>query len=209
MPSGSGETRSPGGAPHVAAVVLAAGRSTRMGPQNKLTAELGGKPMVRHVVEAALASRARPVLVVTGHQATDVEAALAGLDVTLVPNPDYATGLASSLKAGVGAVPVACDGALILLGDMPRVTPQHIDGLIAAFAAAADAVVVPVHEGRQGNPVLWPRRYFAELLQLQGDAGARRLIAEHRGRVREVQVGSDAIFADVDTPEALAEIRKA
>jgi molybdenum cofactor cytidylyltransferase len=210
MQAGSGEAGKPGGearALRVAAVVLAAGRSTRMGPQNKLLADLAGTPMVRRVAQTALASRARPVLVVTGHMAAEVGAALAGLDVGLVANPDYATGLASSLKAGIRAVPAGCDGALVLLGDMPRIAAEHIDRVIDAFAAAPDAVVVPVHEGRQGNPVLWPRRCFPELLQLAGDAGARRLIAAHRDHLREVDIGSDAIFADVDTPEALRQLR--
>jgi molybdenum cofactor cytidylyltransferase len=194
--------------PRVAAIVLAAGRSTRMGPRNKLLADIGGKPMVRRVVETALASTARPVLAVTGHQADAVAAALAGCDATCVPNPDYATGLASSLKAGIRAVPEECDGALILLGDMPRIAPGHIETLIAAFAAAPDAIVVPAHEGRQGNPVIWPRHTFAELLQLEGDAGARRLIAAHRAQVRDVALATDGIFADVDTPQELAQMRR-
>jgi molybdenum cofactor cytidylyltransferase len=209
MPGGDGETREQGVAPRVAAVVLAAGRSTRMGSQNKLLADMRGKPMVRRVVETALASRARPVLVVTGHQAADVSAALARLDVSLVANPEYATGLASSLKAGVRALPEACEGALVLLGDMPRVSTEHIALLIEAFAARSDRIVVPVHEGRQGNPVLWPRRHFSELLQLEGDAGAKRLIAAHREDVREVELATAGIFADIDTPEELARMRRA
>jgi molybdenum cofactor cytidylyltransferase len=127
--------------------------------------------------------------------------------VTLVPNPDYATGLASSLKAGIRAVPEECDGAMILLGDMPRVTAEHVDKLIAVFVAAPASIVVPVHEGRPGNPVLWPRRYFPELRHLDGDAGAKRLIAAHRDDVREVELATDGIFADIDTPEELARIR--
>lgn len=191
--------------PGIAAVVLAAGRSTRMGATNKMLADIAGQPMVRRVVEAALASRAAPVLVVTGHMAAEVSSALAGLDVTLVANPDYATGLASSLKAGIAALPLSCDGALILLGDMPQIAPEHLDTLMAAFAA--DAIVVPVHAGRKGNPVLWPARYFSALLQLDGDAGAKRLIGTHAAHVHEVDVGTDAIFADIDTPEALAALR--
>jgi molybdenum cofactor cytidylyltransferase len=193
----------------VAAIVLAAGRSTRMGAQNKLLADLNGKPMVRQVVEAALGSQARPVLVVTGHMAAEVGAALAGLDVRLVVNPDYATGLASSLKAGIRAVPPECAGALILLGDMPGVAAEDADRLVDAFAEVPDVIVMPVHEGRQGNPLIWPRRYFPELLQLDGDAGAKRLIAARRDEVREVEVGTTGIFADVDTPEELARIRRA
>lgn len=189
----------------VACIVLAAGRSTRMGADNKLLADIAGQPMVRRVVEAALGSKARPVLVVTGHQTADVAAALAGLGVMIVANPDYATGLASSLKAGIKALPPSCEGALILLGDMPQIAPDHLDRLIAALAA--DAIMVPVREGRQGNPVLWPATYFPELLQLDGDAGAKRLIATHAAHVREVDLGTDAIFADIDTPEALAALR--
>lgn len=194
-----------GNAPRIAAIVLAAGRSTRMGAANKMLVDIGGKPMLRCVVDSTKASKAGPVLVVTGHMATDVSATLAGLDVALVTNPDYATGLASSLKAGIKALPPSCDGALILLGDMPQIAPEHLDRLIAAFAP--DTIVVPVHEGRQGNPVLWPARYFSELLQLDGDAGAKHLIGTHAANVREVDLGTAAIFADVDTPEALARVR--
>jgi molybdenum cofactor cytidylyltransferase len=193
--------------PNIACIVLAAGRSTRMGAANKLLADIGGKPMVRRVAEAALASRARPVLGVTGHEVASVVAALAGLEVAFVDNPDYAVGLSSSLKVGIGAVPASADGALVLLGDMPQITGAHLDRLIAAFAAEKSPIIVPTHKGRRGNPVLWPRAYFAEMLQLEGDAGARRLMAAHAGDVREVDLGTDAIFADVDTPEALAQLR--
>ncbi len=190
------------------AIVLAAGRSTRMGAANKLLADVGGRPMVRRVVEAALASAASPVLVVTGHQEAEVREALAGLEVTFVHNPDYTKGLSSSLKAGIGAVPEAADGALVMLGDMPQITAEHLDRLIAAFAEdRGNSIIVPTHAGKRGNPVLWPRAYFAEMLQLEGDAGARRLLAAHGSRVREVDLGTDAIFADVDTPEALAQLR--
>jgi molybdenum cofactor cytidylyltransferase len=196
--------------PRIAAIVLAAGRSTRMGAANKLLADIGGKPMVRHVVEAALASTARPMLVVTGHQASEVGAALSGVDVTFVANPDYASGLASSLKTGVRALPADCAGALVVLGDMPRIAAEHLDRVIAAFVAEkGTAIVVPVHAGRQGNPVLWPAAYFPELLQLDGDAGAKRLIAAHAGQVREIDLGTDAILVDVDTPEALVKLRGA
>jgi len=88
---------------------------------------------------------------------------------------------------------------------MPRIAPDHLDTLMTAFAA--ETIVVPVHAGRQGNPVLWPTRFFPELLQLDGDAGAKRLIATHAASVREVDLGTDVIFADIDTPEALAQAR--
>jgi molybdenum cofactor cytidylyltransferase len=192
----------------IAAIVLAAGRSTRMGAGNKLLADVAGKPMVRHAVEAALESQARPVLVVTGHQADDVRAALAGLDVTFVANPDFAQGLSSSLKAGIRAIPADATGSLVLLGDMPRIGAPHLDAMIAAFASDASLpIVVPVHEGRRGNPVLWPADLFSEMLALEGDAGARSLLARHAHRVREIDLGTDAVLMDVDTPDALARLR--
>ena len=193
----------------VAAIVLAAGRSTRMGNDNKLLCEVAGKPMLRHTVESALASAARPVLVVTGHQQPQVEAALAGLDVTIVANPAYATGLSSSLKAGIGALPRRVGGALVVLGDMPLVGPAHLDCLIAAFGAAqGQAIIVPTHRGQRGNPVLWPAACFAEILALQGDAGARQLFAAHAGQIHEVPLDAAAILEDIDTPEALAQLRQ-
>jgi molybdenum cofactor cytidylyltransferase len=185
-------------------IVLAAGRSTRMGPANKLLAEVGGKPMVRVVVETALASTARPVLVVTGHQAAEVRAALAGLDVTFCTNPDYALGLSTSLKAGIRAVPASCAGALVLLGDMPRITPEMIDRMIDIFAAAPEgSIIMAAHGGVRGNPVLWPRRHFEALTLISGDTGARGLIGDHARDVIAVELGEAAAF-DLDTPEALS-----
>jgi molybdenum cofactor cytidylyltransferase len=193
--------------PRIAAIVLAAGRSTRMGAANKLLADIGGKPMVRRAVEAALGSAASPVLVVTGHQEADVRAALAGLEVSFVQNPHYAVGLSSSLKVGIRATAKSADGVLVLLGDMPQITAAHLDRLIAAFASdKGSAIIVPTHAGKRGNPVLWPRDIFGGMLQLEGDAGAKRLLAAHASRVHEVGLGTDAIFADVDTPEALKQL---
>jgi molybdenum cofactor cytidylyltransferase len=189
---------------HVAAIILAAGRSTRMGGPNKLLAELGGKPLVRLVTEQALASKAKDVIVVTGHQAELVEKALHGLDVKFVRNPDFAQGLASSVKAGVAAVRDDADGAVICLGDMPMISAQLIDHLIEAFAPdRGNLIAVPVSDGRRGNPVLWSRRFFNELMTLDGDIGARHLIAKHSEAVAEVPVEGFGAFLDIDTPQAL------
>jgi molybdenum cofactor cytidylyltransferase len=188
----------------IAAVVLAAGRSTRMGGPNKLLAEIGGKPLVRIAVEQALASRAAPVIVVTGHQRERVEAALAGLDVRLVHNPDYANGLGTSLKAGVAVVPPEAGGAIICLGDMPQVTAALIDRLIAAYDPEKGALVVaPTRDGQRGNPVLWARRFFPDLMAITGDVGARNVLASYGEAVVEVPVQEGGAFLDVDTPEAL------
>ena len=193
---------------HVSAVVLAAGRSIRMGGPNKLLAELDGQKLVRIVTEQALASKAKNVIVVTGHQADLVEKALAGLEVKFVRNPDFATGLASSVKAGISAVPKQADSAVICLGDMPMISADLIDRLIDAFAPdRGNLIAVPVSDGRRGNPVLWSRRFFNELMVLDGDVGARHLIAKHNEAVAEVPVEGDGAFLDIDTPQALEAVR--
>jgi molybdenum cofactor cytidylyltransferase len=193
----------------VAAIVLAAGRSTRMGGPNKLLAELDGKKLVRIVAEQARASKAREVIVVTGHQAELVEQALAGLDVRFVRNPDYAGGLASSVKAGIAAVADAVDGAVVCLGDMPMVSRDLLDRLIDTFEPdRGNLIVVPVSDGRRGNPVLWSRRFFKELMTLDGDVGARHVIARHTEAVAEVPVDGDGAFLDIDTPQALEAARR-
>jgi molybdenum cofactor cytidylyltransferase len=187
----------------IAAIVLAAGRSTRMGGPNKLLAEIRGKPLVRIAAEQALASRASPVIVVTGHQHERVAQALAGMNVRLVHNPDYADGLATSLRAGIAAVPAETDGAVVCLGDMPQVKAGMIDRLIAAFDPSRGAlIVVPTIDGKRGNPVLWSRRFFPELAAIEGDIGARHLIGAYSEALTEVAADAGTLV-DVDTPEAL------
>jgi molybdenum cofactor cytidylyltransferase len=195
--------------------VLAAGQSSRFraagGPDlTKLAAKLDGKPMVRRVVEAALALKARPVIVVTGYARDSVEAAVADLDISLAFNPKFASGLASSLKAGLAATPPDVAGALVLLGDMPWIEPRLADALIDAFLAREGALAaVPSREGRRGNPVLLGRGLFETAMRLEGDEGARRLIgALGPGQLVEVEAADAGITFDVDTPDDLAAARR-
>jgi len=195
--------------PRIAALVLAAGRSSRMRGRNKLLLDVAGKPMVSHAVDALLQSAARPVIVVTGHESANVRAALGGRDVRFVENPGYAQGLSTSLRAGLGALAPDVDGVLVCLGDMPLVAARHLDQLIAAFnPAEGRAICVPTHEGKRGNPVLWGAQFLAEMKALAGDVGARHLIGEHADLVREVPVADDAVLADFDTPEAMAALKR-
>jgi molybdenum cofactor cytidylyltransferase len=196
----------------IAAIVLAAGLSSRFeaGPEEtKLVIPLFGKPLVRHVAEAALASRARPILVVTGHAAALVEAALKNLDLSFISNPDYRTGLASSLKAGIAALPETAAGALILLADMPCVSVGLIDRLIQAFGESARApiAVAPVRASLRGNPVVIGRGLFDAIKYLEGDQGARALLEAAGKDVLECLVDDEAIEIDIDTKEALRHLR--
>ncbi|MBL8706674.1 MAG: molybdopterin-binding/glycosyltransferase family 2 protein [Rhodospirillales bacterium] len=196
-------------APRIAAVVLAAGLARRMG-SNKLLAPIDGVAMVARAVDAVLASQAQPVIVVTGNEPDKLRAALQGRDVTFVHNPDFAEGLSASLKRGIAAVPQDCDGALVCLGDMPRVSPKDLDRLIAAFnPVEGRAICVPLRDGKRGNPVLWSRRFFAEILALAGDVGAKHLIGAYPEAVAEVPTEDDGVLIDIDTPQALAAFTKA
>ncbi|HWX88766.1 MAG TPA: XdhC family protein [Rhizomicrobium sp.] len=190
----------------IAGIVLAAGSSSRMG-HNKLTAPVNAKPMIRHAVEAALAAGLDPVIVVTGHDAAGVRGALTGVAVRFVQNDDFAHGLSTSLRAGIGAVPGTCEGAMVLLGDMPSIGPALIGRLRDAFAPGR-TICVATARGRRGHPVLWGRQFFAQMLELNGDAGARSLMAAHEDQLCEIEAGDDAPLADIDTPEALAAYRR-
>ena len=195
--------------PRVAGLVLAAGQSRRMGGPNKLVAEIKGKPLARIVTEHVLNSHADPVVVVTGHQPERMREALAGLNVQWTHNPDYDDGLSTSLKAGIAALPAEVDAVVVCLADMPRVNADLINRLIASYDPEKSAlIVVPTFNGKRGNPVLWSRRFFQQLMGVEGDVGAKHLIGDNQEGVIEVAVDNADIFFDVDTPSALAEALK-
>lgn len=187
----------------VAAVVLAAGRSSRMGSENKLLMEVDGQPMVTRVVDAMLAGPVKEVVVVTGHDADAVRHALGDRQVRFVHNPDYAEGMSTSLKAGIEALASDLDGALVALGDMPFVRSEHVKQLIDALhPSGPGSIVVPVHEHRRGHPVLWAACHFRQMRKLSGDVGAKALLAECADQVREVQMADTSILVDIDTRQA-------
>jgi molybdenum cofactor cytidylyltransferase len=189
----------------VDAVLLAAGRATRMGGPNKLLARFDGIPLVRKLANEIVGGGVRSLVVVTGHQADRVSAALEGLERRIVTNLDYETGLASSLKVGLEALPADCDGALVCLGDMPRIRSEHVRQLLEAFVDAGGRAVVRASAGGSpGNPVILPRALFVLAQTLGGDRGAKRLIEEAGLDIVDVDIG-EAAMIDVDTPLALAE----
>ena len=189
----------------VAALVLAAGRSRRMAPLNKLLVpDDEGLPMVARVVDNVLASHARPVVVVTGYERERVEAVLAGRPVLFAHAEDYAEGLSASLRTGLAALPPDAEGVVVCLGDMPLVSSAMIDRLIAAFdPEEGRAIVMPTFRGKQGNPMLWSREFIPDMMQITGDVGARHLVGKHADRVVEVEMADDAVLRDFDTTDTL------
>jgi molybdenum cofactor cytidylyltransferase len=191
----------------VGAIILAAGQGARFGVEPKLLAILDGRPLVRHVAEAALASRARPVIAVLGHRAEDVRAAFSGLDIITVKNPSYRDGLSTSLKTGFAALPYEAQAALVMLGDMPRVGANVVDRLIETWSAGRrPGAVIPTFRGRRGNPVLLSRALAPDIAALAGGTGAGALL-RRRADVLEVALDDVAIVQDVDTVEAFRNLQ--
>lgn len=191
----------------IAAVVLAAGRATRMG-EPKVLLRLGGRTLLAHVLAAATASPCDGVLVVAGPNAAEVRREAEPFGARVVENPRYAEGMATSLAAGITALPPDCEAAVILLGDQPRVGATAIGRLIDAYRTTGKPMVLSRYGEAAGAPALFGRALFPEAAALTGDSGARRLAARHPGWVTEVPLAADEGW-DVDTPEDLARLRDA
>ncbi|MCB8882017.1 nucleotidyltransferase family protein [Acidisoma cellulosilytica] len=191
----------------IAAIVLAAGLSRRMGAANKLLMPWpSGGTVLTASLSQVLATGAAPVILVTGHERAAVERATFNLPISCVQAPDYADGLSASLRAGIAAVPADCEGALICLGDMPFVPASVMQAMMAAFAPdRGQSIIRPCFGGQNGNPILWGRAHFAALSGLTGDRGARDILAA-RTDVHLVTVDSAGILDDLDTPEQFAAI---
>jgi len=203
-PRAGERTVEPVTAPKVAAVVLAAGQSRRMGAVNKLLVEVDGQAMVVTAVKQALASGFDSVVVVTGHESERVRTALAGLPVAFQHNPDFADGLSTSLVTGVRALTNDIDAAVVCLADMPRVTARVLERLVAAYdPVEGRAICVPTWHGKRGNPILWDRSFFAQIAEVAGDIGARHLLGEYQEQVCEVAMTDAAVVSDIDSPADL------
>lgn len=190
----------------IAGLVLAAGAATRMGRPKQLL-DWGGRPLVRVAAETALAAHLSPVLAVLGSAQAEVAAALAGLPAQLVPNPRYAEGQSTSLRAGIAALPADCAAVVVLLGDQPFVTAEIVNRLVTEWQAGDQPIVAPLYAEQRGNPVLFARSVFPELLAVSGDQGARAVLANDPARVRLVPFDDARPLADIDTPEDYARLR--
>ncbi len=201
----------------IAALILAAGSSSRMRDGlHKLLLPLGDRPVLAHVIEATLASQARPVVVVLGHQATQVRSQvapyLAHPNVLSIENPGYMQGMSTSLRAGIqalidrenkaGPTSHSLTGVLIMLGDQPLMTAHIIDTLIAGKHTTGKHILIPFYNGERGNPVLFDASLFPELLEITGDGGARSVIEHHRQEVARIELGTSMASYDVDTWDA-------
>ena len=187
----------------ISAIVLAAGCSSRMGDQNKLLLTFHNQAMVSHVIDQLVGSGVSNIIVVTGN---DFDAVTKSINqkVEFTHNIDYKDGLSSSLKAGISALPNTADGVMVCLADMPYITSHHYNQLLASFEKRK--IIVPMSNGKVGNPLVFSKKYFHLFEDLTGDRGARELLQKYSKDVIKVDLGTDAIFNDVDTPDVYQEI---
>lgn len=204
--------------PHsTAAIILAAGSSSRMGGgRHKLLLPLDGRPVLVHVIDAALASQARPIIIVLGHEAEQVRAHITSYashpDITIIENPEYLQGMSTSMRMGLQTLisngykkhdlPPEVDSALIVLGDQPMITSQVIDTLITTYRATGKRIVAPLYDGKRGSPVLFDVSLFPELLEVTGDEGGRSVLERHPQEVELVEMSDTLANYDIDTWEA-------
>jgi molybdenum cofactor cytidylyltransferase len=184
----------------ICAIVLAAGLSRRMGVQ-KLLLPFGGKTVIAHIVDQLLESTVDKVYVVTGHQAERISRELSGRPVSTVNNPDYESGMLSSVRCGLRASPEQCRGVLVALGDQPSITSKLIDRMLQSFAAAEKRILVPSYDGKRGHPILFSEVYRDEILTHYDDVGLRGLLHAHPDEVFELAVSTSAVLSDMDVPQ--------
>jgi molybdenum cofactor cytidylyltransferase len=207
-----------------ASIILAAGSSSRMGGgRHKLLLPLDDRPVIAHVIDASLASQARPIIVVLGHQSDQVRAQINHYtlhhDIALVVNTHYQQGMSSSLRLGIQTILTdgyrkatsfhQVDSALILLGDQPLITPWVIDNLITAYRTTGLPIVAPLYKGKRGSPVLFDKSLFSELIEVTGDEGGRTVLEHHRHEVELVEIGDALANYDIDTWEAYKQVVEA
>lgn len=190
----------------VAACVLAAGQSARMGEANKLLATLNGKTLLQHVLNSLQCSRIDEICVITGYQSGQVSESISAFDVKLVTNEACSCGLSTSIRTGVENLSEHIDGVLICLGDMPFVSTYTINKIVAAFKSSGE-IIVPTCLGQDGNPLLWPKPYFDKLMNLKGDRGAKYLLKEYPEQVNRLDVENIGIVLDVDDTQTLEFLR--
>lgn len=181
------------------AILLAAGQSRRMGTQ-KLLLPFGSTTVIRHIADQLLASAVDAVYVVVGQDVERIREELAGRRVTLVVNPDPDSTMLDSVRCGLRALPEECTAVLVALGDQPGITSDLVDQMLRAFAATDKGILVPVHNGQRGHPIVFWASYREEILTRYDQVGLRGLVWAHPDEVFELQIPTSAVLADIDTP---------
>ena len=192
------------------ALVPAAGMSTRLG-RNKLLLSFKGKPLIAHAVDTLLASAVNPIVIVLGHEADQVRAAVGERRVIFVENREYREGLGSSIRTGLAAIPVSTDAIMIYLPDQPLLEPGDVNFLIRAFVEAGKtnkSIVVPLFRGQRGNPVIIDSSYQTSILAMAGETGCRRVIKQNPDQVLTVEMETDHVVRDVDTADEYQRLLK-
>lgn len=189
----------------IAGILLAAGTSSRMG-SNKMLFELEGESVLRGAARRALAGGLSPLVVVLGHEAERAQRELAGLPCQVVINPDYEQGINSSLKTGVSAVPAEARGAVVMLADMPFVTPEMLAGLVARYRSSEAPLVISDYEGVNAPPMLYDRSLFSELLAMTGEGCGRQVVKRHRDEA-EVLAWPASALTDLDVPDDYTRVK--
>ncbi len=186
----------------ISATIMAAGKSSRMAGENKLLLRYGQSSIIRSVCETVIASRFDPVLVITGFENEKIEEELSELKIQLIYNPDWEKGMATSINTGIAALPKNIDGNLICLGDMPLVGGTILEKLKGAFNSnSGKRIIYPLYKDHQGNPVIFPRKYFDKILSSTGDRGCKKILKQYPGNAIGIQVDSQEVVLDCDTPE--------
>ena len=191
----------------IGAVVLAAGRSGRMGPQ-KLLLPLHGQPIITGIVDELLRSPLERIVVVVGRNTAQIQNALAGRVDTFAQNPDPAGDMLSSVRCGLRVLPAACEAVLVVLGDQPGITQGLVAGLVRAFRETRRGIIVPAQAGRRGHPLLFAAHFCDEILTHYDGIGLHGLLAAHPAEILEHAVPSAMVLDDVDTPEDYARLVK-
>jgi len=184
----------------ICAIILAAGESRRMGTP-KLLLPFGGTTVIGHIVDQLLRSALNSIFVVVGHEGDRIAAELSGRPASIVTNPDYKTGMLSSVRCGLRALPKECDAVMVVLGDQPAITAELVNEMVRSFAASGKGILVPLHEGRRGHPLLFPTSYRDEILTRYDDVGLRGLLLSHPDEVCEINVSIPSVLSDMDNPE--------
>ncbi len=182
------------------AIVLAAGLSSRMGVQ-KLLLPFGGKTVISHIVDQLLASTVSEVNVVVGHQAERISAELSGRAVSIVNNPNYKSGMLSSVRCGLQSLPKKCRAVMVVLGDQPSITSELIDKMLQSLATTEKSILVPLYKGKRGHPILFSSLYRDEILTQYDNVGLRGLLHGHCDDIFELAVSTASVLCDMDCPE--------